>query len=231
MGDMESIDRRLDALEAENRALRAKIVELETHGARKKIPVAPPEPQARVLHPIIEIKPDLPSADELKRLRAICARDYPSFCESKGYVWQGRGERDKDADEAEYLLQLERSLLALSNMRKLPKPDAKRYASTFVDHAQMLLRSLGKYTQELRFAPFAMACFCMGVPISGLGIAQCTPSLGLTCFDGIGVAIDPGAWRSVLKAGRLPIQHRIERIVEMPPQTRVVYGEQVGYRD
>jgi len=65
----------------------------------------------------------------------------------------------------------------------------------------------------------------MGVPVSGLGIAQCTPCLGLTMFDGIGVAVDPGHWRSVLKAGRLPVQHRIERIVDQAPITRVVYGE------
>lgn len=130
---------------------------------------------------------------------------------------------DQDANDNEWLHQFGRSILALSAMKKLDKPDMKRTAGLFAQVARDRLRAVGKVTSEIRVSVFVMACFCMDVPVSGLDVPSCSVSLGLSEHD-VGKPIDPAAWRAVLINERLPVQHRVERIVEQAPsQVRVSY--------
>jgi hypothetical protein len=211
------------ALKEQIATLQAKVAALEERGGRRVIP-PPPEPATRVFQPVATAAADLPDGKELQALRAICAREHPSWCDSDAYVFGRRGTVTKEENDREWLFQFERAILALSNMKALPKPDTKRTAGFHVDTALDILRSVGKHTSELRTAPFCMACFVMGVPVSGLGIATCSVSLGLSEY--VGKPVEPGAWRAVLKAGRLPSQHRVERIIEQPSPVKF-YG--AGY--
>lgn len=237
----EQIEARLVALErgqavltAENRALRAKLVELGTRagGPRKGVPgdivdtrAAPRafvEQQSRILHTVPQLSMDLPSDAELRQLRAICAREFPAMCTSDGFVESQRAPPDPEACEEEYLLQFSRSILALSGMRKLPQPNQRIYAvGQHLDHAKTLLRAAGKYTRELRGGPFVMACFVMDVPVSGLNVDGSVLCLGLAVGDGAGQAIPLGAWRETLKLGRLPRQHPVRWHASTPSLGRV----------
>jgi hypothetical protein len=89
MMDMESVDRRLDVLEAENRALRAKIVELETYGFRMVIPVAKVTEGATIRYPVHDISGFVaPTKEELVALRRIIGSRYPDLaCSDNCAKW------------------------------------------------------------------------------------------------------------------------------------------------
>jgi hypothetical protein len=107
---------RVKALEHENIAIRAKLVELEEYGGRKRVPPPPAPPRPMITEFASPTTAgDLPNVAEMAKLRAICAREYPAFCSSNGFVWAR--VPDKDADEREWFYQFERAILALSNMR------------------------------------------------------------------------------------------------------------------
>jgi hypothetical protein len=186
----------LAALKAQVGALAARVAAIENLGGRKIIP-APVEPVVMVTHPAAPATTDLPDGKELQALRVICAREYPKWVDSDGFVFGRRGTVSKQENDREWLLQFGRSILAISNMRVLDKPDKTRPSSA-MSTPQLTCFNIGKSARELRMGPFCMACFVMGVPVSGLGLASCAISFGLSEYTGKPIA--PGAWRSILRA-------------------------------
>lgn len=211
----------LAALKAQVGALAARVAAIENLGGRKIIP-APVEPVVMVTHPAAPVTTDLPDGKELQALRAICAREYPKWVDSDGFVFGRRGTVSKQENDLEWLLQFGRSILAISNMRVLDKPDKKRAVVGHVDAATDLLQRIGKPARELRMGPFCMACFVMGVPVSGLGLASCSISLGLSEYTGKPIA--PGAWRSILRTCKLPAQFPVERVMETTSPVQITVG-------
>ena len=166
---MPSIDNRLAALERDNRALRAEIAELKNMQGRKVLPVKQVEQAVTVTSPVTFRADSLPNAAELRFARKICAREYPAWCDSAGFVFGARLGPDKEACEHEWYAQFERDIFAVSNMRVLDKPDTKRLITAHIDACSGFLRSVGEPI-ELRIGPLLMAAFCMGVPVSGPGM-------------------------------------------------------------
>lgn len=87
------------------------------------------EPVVMVTHPAAPATTDLPDGKELQALRVICAREYPKWVDSDGFVFGRRGTVSKQENDREWLLQFGRSILAISNMRVLDKPDKTRPSS------------------------------------------------------------------------------------------------------
>jgi hypothetical protein len=112
-------------------------------------------------------------------------------------------------------------------MRRLDRPDSKRYVSAHIEMGADFLARIGKQN-ELRVGPFMMACFCAGdVPISGVGIDGQSISVGLA--EHAGKLANADAWRAVLSSGRLPNQ--VEVRIPMAPRSpsRVVIGDHAGW--
>lgn len=202
------IEDRITALETENKTLKAEIAQLKGLQGRKVIP-APPEPETNIYRPVEIVRADSPNEKELQALRGICRRQYPKFCDSDDFVWSR--PPDREACEREWIHQFGRSILALSGMKTLEKPDVRRYSvGSHIDIARELLMRVGKRTSEIRASVFCLACFCMNVPVSGVGVPESVISIGLSMK--VGKPIAPDAWRSVLTAGKLPRQFAVERV-------------------
>ena len=222
MTDMISIDDRLAALEADNKALRAEVASLKSMQGRTAIPIPPIERGVTISNPTRPVAADLPDDRELKELREICRREFPAWCDSDGYVWAGRGTVTKEQNDTAWLSMFSSSLLAIANMRRLDKPDKKWATTHHVDTASDVLRRIGRPASELRVAPFTMACFCMNVPVSGVGLMGCSVSIGLSEY--VGAPIEPGTWRETLKAGRFPNQFPLERRMAAPSPVQIRIG-------
>jgi hypothetical protein len=155
LSDLESIDRRLDVLEAENRALRSKIVQLESGGIQKKIPQAPVEKRGvSVSFPTPPPVIDLPKASDLVILRDICRNAYPALCDSSGYKESHRFDKATKAEcDQVWLDMFANSILAISNLYFLPKPDKRWAVSHHVDLCNDTLIRIGRRVDELRGPP------------------------------------------------------------------------------
>jgi hypothetical protein len=181
----------IDLLREQIATLQAKVAELENMQGRKSIP-APREPQTTIFHPVAPVVSDLPNDRELQALRDLCRREFPAWCDSDGYYWSGRRvETPKEKNEAAWLSMLASSLLAISQMWMLDKPDKKYFVSHFVDLAGDVLRKIGKPASELRTAPFTLACLVMRVPVSGVGVPGVSVSIGFSEYN-IGKPVEPG---------------------------------------
>lgn len=195
----------ISELKSQIAALQTRLSTLEERGSRKVIP-APSEPATTVTYTTPPVTLDLPDEAELLELREICRRAFPEWCSSQGFILtfaRFYGEDDRRREEAEWLEQFLRAIIAISGMRRLEKPDTRRYLPAIIDMCTDHLRAIGK-TGDLRAGPFVMACFCMGVPVSGVGVAAASISIGLS--RDIGAPADPSAWRHTLKARELPQQ-------------------------
>jgi hypothetical protein len=218
MTDLMSIDieQRLTQLEAENRALKAELADIRQNGIRKVIPAPPIEPAVKISSPVTPIAVDLPDGKQIAALIDLCRREFPAWCDSEGYCFGRRGSVSKEENDFEYTIQFAAAIRAISHMRVLDAPDLKRYVSTHVDAAYATLRAIGKPAHELRGSPFLMACFCMHIPVSGVGVEGASKSLGLS--EHVGKPVDPSVWRAVLQAGKLPAQHAVEKAPYWSPR-------------
>jgi hypothetical protein len=147
--DGKSTDAALRLAGLDDRTLAACIKEIEEHGVRKKIP-PPLEPATTVTQIVAPIVSDLPDGKELQALRAICAREYPRWCDSDGYVIGRRGTVSREENDLEYLVQFSRAILAISNMKALDKPDTKRIAGFHADTSWRKPSGLGSMGQSRR---------------------------------------------------------------------------------
>jgi hypothetical protein len=84
---------------------------------------------------------------------------------------------------------LESSILALSHMCALPKPDKRYDTMHHVYTVKDVLIRIGRRLGELQPPPLVMACFVMRVPVSGVGVAGVSVSLGLA--EWTGKPVDP----------------------------------------
>ena len=204
MSDMETIDRRLDLLEAENRALRSKICEFERGGVRKAVP-APPEPAVRISTPTPASTFPMPSAADLDRLLDAVGRTYPSLLSVEGSAFTGSDPERR----RQYREQFEASFLAVGNMRRLARPSTKFYLSAHIQLAETILRRLGR-PMSLRANPFVAAALAHhDVPVSGIGRMHegIVVEVGLDEFNGT-LATD--AWRRILE-GQAPREVAVSR--------------------
>lgn len=138
----------------------------------------------------------MPSDAELNRLREIVGLHYPDLIDSSGPAFSG----SKSARMQDWNDQFKLAFLALGNMRRLDQPDHKRYASHWIEEAEIWLRPRGKST-TLRFGPFTAALLAHGdIPFSGLCMSGQVPEFGLSLYVGREAR---DAWRHVLSSGRI----------------------------
>ena len=157
----------------------------------------------------------MPSDAELRELASIVCERYPFLTDITGPAFYGaRVERLQD-----WHRQFVAAFRALGAMKRTPQVDRKRYASHWIDEAEMLLRSLGKST-TLRFGPFTAALLAHGdIPYAGLFMDGCVPEFGLSLYVGREAS---DAWRGVLASGKLLAPSPTRQIMAAPSPARVV---------
>jgi hypothetical protein len=193
---------RLEALEAALAEQQAKTANFEAEIATLKAQVAPPAPVksapkpveeegARISYPAPVSNFIMPSSTELKQLLSIVLRKFPQLAPDMTDRWSQN-------NEADFARKFAAAFKAIGQMHRTEKPDRKRYASYFVDHAEDLLRAQGA-SAEIGPA-FLPACLAHGdVPISDWRIDGVALELGLNIYRIGRPATD--AWKRVLATG------------------------------
>jgi hypothetical protein len=215
------------ALKSQVAALKARLDERDAEDSRKSIVRPPVEQQTKVIYPVTVSPIAQPSDGEFRRLKEICSKTYPMWCDSKGFVFGLARYPDHEACDAEWFSQFKLAFLAISNMRRLDRPDPKRYVTAHIDMCAAFLARVGKWS-ELRVSPFMMACFCAGdVPIAGMGIDGQSISVGLA--EHTGKLANADAWLTVLSSGRLPNQVEVRLPMAPASPSRVIVDDRAGW--
>jgi hypothetical protein len=168
MTDMESIDRRLDLLESENRALRAEIAELRGHP--KPPPPATPirthrEPQVSITEQSPAIYP-MPTPDEMTQLIDAVGKRFPALLCTEGAAFEGTRHERREQWRRQFVASFE----AIGCMKRTERPDTKLYLSAHVQIAETILKGFGRPSMTIRNLPFLAAALAhFDVPISGIG--------------------------------------------------------------
>jgi hypothetical protein len=178
--------------------LKSQIAELKSRFDAKDAPPAPvksaqPKPieGAQIFYPAPVSNFVMPSPTELKQLCDIVLRKFPKLAPDMTDKWA-------DNNEVKFAKQFAAAFRAVGQMHRTEKPDRKRYANYFVDHAEDLLRAQGA-SAEIGQA-FLPACLAHGdVPISDWRIDGVVLEIGLSIYRIGRPATD--AWRRVLSTG------------------------------
>jgi hypothetical protein len=204
----------ITALKEQVAALTAKVSALEAHLAPKPPPeadlqIVPLEGQT--LYSGRPLKPRqgflMPSEKELDQLCSLVRKRYPRLNSLQGLINPNDPIDSElvdfkgDIRVGEYLRQMRLSFIALSYLRRTPGPDYKRYISHWQEEAEIILGTMDRRSETLRFAPFACAVIMHGdILYTSLYLDGQPLSLGLDKWTGTEAK---DGWKRVLSHGVL----------------------------
>jgi hypothetical protein len=192
------IEFRLARLEADNKALREKIAQLEHLQGRKVLPAPPAEEVVRVTSPAPVSGFVMPSEENLERLSHIVIAQYPQFGDVSGQGFYG----SKEEREEDFWRQFKAAFLALGASKRLDQPDHKKYLSYHVSAVEGYLRAIGK-SETLRHQPFMCAVLSHGdILHSGIGLHHAGHSIHIGLSQYVGRSAG-ASWRAVLRTKQL----------------------------
>jgi hypothetical protein len=130
-----------------------------------------------------------------------------------------------DIRVGEYQRQMRLAFIGLTYFKRTPAPDHKRYVTYWLEEAEIVLGSMGKRGEELRFAPFMCAIVAHGdIPYTALSLDGEPLSLGLS--KDVGAEAKDG-WKRVLDRGPADPVGRINHAPSRHDQSPVTiqYGD------
>jgi hypothetical protein len=199
----DAIERRLKALETENRDLKARLDALQVQTPAKVMPL-PPSP-VRITHPTSKV--EIPSAKEFDRLSEIVLRRYPQLAP----------RADREGFDAQFRVAFQR-LLHVGRKDKLDM----QYGWEFWTDDCRNWQQQHRVAQGVSVSPAALVAAivaCNDILFSPLDRFPFDLGFGLVAFGGGRPSTD--RWREVLTTGRLLEPTPLDRPTVVPSPARV----------